>query len=187
LDSSPGMSSNRRWAWRATSSALRRLGEKAIRPQAAADQAGQEPPDSAVADARCPWAGSTIGRSRRATARGPRGDPCVADGVDREPAQFGGQGGRVADGGAGEAEGRLGAVVEADPAQPAEQVGDVTAEDPPQGVEFVNHDIAQPHEERRPAVVIREDPGVEASRGWLSTTLAVRRSEARSSTGVSPS
>ena len=92
---------------------------------------------------------------------GTPGRPVVVDGVDREPAQLGGQGGRVADRGAGEAEGRLGAVVEADPAEAAEQVGDVAPEDSPEGVQLVDDDVAEAHQERRPAVVVGEDPGVE--------------------------
>jgi hypothetical protein len=55
----------------------------------------------------------------------------------------------------------LGAVVEADPPEAVEQVGDVAAEDAPQGVELVDDDVAQPHEERRPAVVVGEHPDVE--------------------------
>ena len=50
-------------------SALRRLGEKAIVRRPAVTRRARRPPTSAVADARWPRAGSTIGRSRRATAR----------------------------------------------------------------------------------------------------------------------
>ena len=92
---------------------------------------------------------------------GAPGRAVVVDGVDRQAAQLGGERRRVPDGGRGEAEGRLGAVVEADPPQAAQQMGDMAAEDPPQGVQLVDDDIAQAHEERRPAVVVGEDPGVE--------------------------
>ena len=102
-----------------------------------------------------------VGRSRSATARSPLGEPSSSTASTGTPAQLGGQAGRVADGGAGEAERRLGAVVEAHPPEPVEQVGDVAAEDAPQGVQLVDDDVAQPHEERRPAVVVGEDPGVE--------------------------
>ena len=37
----------------------------------------------------------------------------------------------------------------------------MAAEDPPQHVELVDDDVAESHEECRPAVVVREDAGVE--------------------------
>ena len=53
------------------------------------------------------------------------------------------------------------ASVEADPPEAVEQVGDVAPEDAPEGVELVDDDVAQAHEERGPAVVVGEDPDVE--------------------------
>ena len=53
------------------------------------------------------------------------------------------------------------AVVLAQPPQPAQHVRDVAAEDAAQRVQLVDDDVAQPHEERRPAVVRREDAHVQ--------------------------
>ena len=131
------------------------------RPQAAPDHVGQQPADLGCGRGPPAFRRVDHGPVEEGHRPGPPGRPVVVDGVDGQPAQLGGQGSGVADGGAGKTEGRLGAVVEAHPPQPAEEVGDVAAEDPPQRVEFVDDDVAQPHEERRPAVVVGEDPGVE--------------------------
>ena len=52
-------------------------------------------------------------------------------------------------------------VVLADASQPAEHVRDVAAEDAAQRVQLVDHDVAQPHEERRPPLMRREDAHVQ--------------------------
>ena len=61
----------------------------------------------------------------------------------------------------GEAERRVGAVVLAQSSQPAQHVRDVAAEDAAQRVQLVDDDVAQPHEERGPALVRRQDPHVQ--------------------------
>ena len=53
------------------------------------------------------------------------------------------------------------AVARAQPPEPAQQVGHVGAEHAAQHVELVDHDVAEPHEERGPAAVVREQPVVE--------------------------
>ena len=83
-----------------------------------------------------------------------------------EPAELGRQPAGLADGGRREDEGGVRAVAGAQPAQPAQQVGDVGAEDAPQHVQLVDHDVAQPHEERGPPAVVGEDRRGAASRGW---------------------
>ena len=85
----------------------------------------------------------------------------VVDRGDRLPAQRVGELGRVADRRAREAERRARPVVRAHPLEPAQHVRDVAAEDPAQRVQLVDHDEPQPHEERRPAPVVREDPLVQ--------------------------
>ena len=45
--------------------------------------------------------------------------------------------------------------------QPAQHVGDVRSEDAAQGVQLVDDDVLQAHEERGPPLVRREDPHVQ--------------------------
>jgi hypothetical protein len=52
-------------------------------------------------------------------------------------------------------------VVVGQPAQPAQQLRDVASERAAVGVQLVDHDVLQATEERRPAIVVREQPGVE--------------------------
>ena len=85
----------------------------------------------------------------------------VVDRVDRPSAQRRCELARVADRCAREAERRRGAVVLAQSLQAPENVGDLATEDAAQGVELVDHDVAQPHEERRPLLVRREDADVQ--------------------------
>ena len=85
----------------------------------------------------------------------------VVDLLDRQAAQLARERAGVADRRAREAERRVRAVVLADAPQPAEHVRDVTAEDPALRVQLVDHDVAQPHHERRPALVRRQDPDVQ--------------------------
>ena len=65
--------------------------------------------------------------------------------------------GRVPDGGAGEAERGIAAVVRAHAPEPTEHVGEVTAEDAARRVQLVDHDVPQPHQERGPPLMERED------------------------------
>ena len=58
------------------------------------------------------------------------------------------------------------AVVLAQAAQAAEQVADVGAEHAAQHVQLVDHDVAQPHEERGPLLVVGQQRRSAASRGW---------------------
>ena len=85
----------------------------------------------------------------------------VVDLLDRQPAQLARELAGVADRRAREAERRVRAVVLADAPQPAQHVRDVAAEDAAQRVQLVDHDVAQPHEERRPPLVRRQDPHVQ--------------------------
>ena len=94
-------------------------GGEGDRPQAAADQAGQQPTDLGGGRRPLPLRGVDHRPVEEGHGPGTPGRPVVVDGVDREPAQLGGQRRRVADGGAGEAERRLGAVVPARPPEPA--------------------------------------------------------------------
>jgi len=48
-----------------------------------------------------------------------------------------------------------------DAAEPAQDVRDVAPEDAAEGVQLVDHDVAQAHEERRPPLVARQDPHVQ--------------------------
>ena len=85
----------------------------------------------------------------------------VGDRLDGQAAELRRQLGRVADGRAGEAERRVGAVLRAQSPQPSQHVRDVRAEHAAQHVQLVDHHVAQPHEERRPLRVRREDADVE--------------------------
>ena len=85
----------------------------------------------------------------------------VVDLLDRKPAQLARELAGIADGRAREAERRVRAVVLAHAPQPPEHGRDVTAEDPALRVELVDDDVAQPHHERRPALVRRQDPDVQ--------------------------
>jgi hypothetical protein len=94
-------------------------------------------------------------------AAGPPGGPVVVDRVDLVAPERSGQRAGIADGGRRADEGGVGPVVGGHPAQPTEQVGDVAAEHATEDVELVDHDVAQPAQERGPALVVREEPGVE--------------------------
>ena len=86
----------------------------------------------------------------RERALGPRGGRRRRSRSTGQAAQLRRELGRVADRRAGEAERRVGPVVLAQPSQPPQHVRDVAAEEPAQRVQLVDHDVAQPHEERRP-------------------------------------
>ena len=85
----------------------------------------------------------------------------VVDLLDRQAAQLARERAGIADRRAREAERRVRAVVLADAAQPAQHVRDVTAEDAALRVQLVDHDVAEPHHERRPALMRRQDPDVQ--------------------------
>ena len=94
--------------------------------------------------------GGALGASRR---RRPGGDG--------QPAEVGRQALGLADGGGGEREGRVGAVVRTHAPEAAQQVREVGAEDAAEDVELVDHDIAESPEEGVPPAVVGEDAGVE--------------------------
>ncbi len=104
---------------------------------------------------------STSGRCHTAKLRSAWGDPSPSIASTGRPQSTRRQLGRVADGGAGEAERGFGAVVVAQATQPAEHVGDVAAEHATEGVQLVDDDVAQPQQECRPPLVRREDAHVQ--------------------------
>ena len=85
----------------------------------------------------------------------------VVDLLDRQAAQLARERAGIADRRAREAERRVRAVVLADPPEPAQHVRDVAAEDPALRVQLVDHDVAQPHHERGPPLMRRQDPDVQ--------------------------
>ena len=85
----------------------------------------------------------------------------VVDQLDRRLEHALGELARVGDRGAGADEDRVGAVVGADPPQPADDVGDVAAEEPAVRVQLVDDDVLQVLEELEPLRVVRKDRRVE--------------------------
>ncbi len=85
----------------------------------------------------------------------------VAHCLDRQPAQRGRERGGVADRRAGETERGRRAVIRAEPPQPPQHVRDVAAEQAAQRVQLVDHHIAEPHQERGPPRVRRQDARVQ--------------------------
>ena len=106
--------------------------------------------------------------------------------VDRHTDQAPGVGGRLAHGGRGEHECRLGAVAGRDSAQPAQQRGQVRPEDAAVHVALVDDDVAQGAQERRPPLVLGSREWWTRS-GLVRTNWACSRIQRRSSWGVSPS
>ncbi|CAB4776278.1 unannotated protein [freshwater metagenome] len=92
---------------------------------------------------------------------GALGRGVVGDGFDRRAAQCLGQGGRVADGGRAQHERRVGAVVLAQAPQAAQHVREVGSEHAPEHVHLVDDHEPQPHEERRPARMVGQQPAVQ--------------------------
>ena len=119
------------------------------------------------------------GGSHSANAVDPRGDASsvtasTASPVSRQPEIAG-----LADRRRGEHECRVGPVRGADPAQPAQHVRHVRAEDAAVGVALVDHDVAQPAQERRPPRVRGQDPRCSMS-GFVSTSRECARTQSRS-------
>ena len=85
----------------------------------------------------------------------------VVDLADVEAAQRARELARVADRRACEEERGARSIVLAQPAEAAQHVRDVRAEDAAQRVELVDYDVLEPHEERRPPFVRRQDPHVQ--------------------------
>jgi hypothetical protein len=105
-----------------------------------------------------------LGRMRRAHQwRFPQGDGAgrvrrrvIGDGDDIESGEAAGEVGRLGHGRRRQDEHRVGAVVRADAAQPAQDVRDVRTEHPAVVVALVDHHVPQPTEQARPPSVARE-------------------------------
>ena len=81
--------------------------------------------------------------------------------LDRQTAQRRRELAGIADRRTREAERRVRAVVLAEPPQPPQHVRDVATEDAAQRVQLVDHDVPQPHQERRPPLVRGQDAHVQ--------------------------
>ena len=104
---------------------------------------------------------STRGGSQNTILRAPDRGPVAADVGHLHPGEVGGVLARVADGGRGQDEPRLGAVERGHPPQPAQDVGHVAAEHPAVGVGLVDDHVAEVEEEVVPALVPGEQAHVD--------------------------
>jgi hypothetical protein len=134
------------------------------RPSALDDEIGQHP--SSFRSRRTPDRRIVLTQQRRQRRFPQReGGRPARGGIGRhrphrEPDQAAGRlpGGR--DAGGGQDEHRRRAVVRADASQPAQDMGHVRAEQAAVGVAFIDHDVAQPTQERGPPLVLRQDRAV---------------------------
>ena len=94
------------------------------------------------------------------------GEASSVTGDDVEPGEPAGEVGRLGHGRRRQDEHRVGAVVRADAAQPAQDVRDVRAEHAAVVVALVDHHVAQPAEQPRPPSVAPEGSSSAACRGW---------------------
>ena len=136
---------------------------------------------------------SVSGGSHSANVSGPRGEPSSVTSSASSPVSSRAQAPGVADRGRGEHEDRprpaagLGrSVMRDDPAQPAQHLRHVRAEHPAVAVALVDHHVAQPAEEPRPAGVPGQQRPVQHVRGGQQVA-GVARAQARSARVESPS
>ena len=113
------------------------------------------------AEPRAPVAWSSSGGSTRRMWRAPGRRPVAIDQPRRPAGELRGELGRVPDRRRGAHDDRVGAVVAAQPEQPAQDVRDVAAEHAPVGVQLVDDDHPDLLEELEPLRVVGEDRRVE--------------------------
>ena len=191
LASSGSTSASSRWALSAATSAPRRDRTKASVRAPSTTRSASRPAASAPADRRTgapfsPVSSVSSGGSHSAKVRPALRRPVVGHRLDRAARSAVRRTPRVGHGRRGQHERRVGAVAARRPAAAGAAQGDVRAEHPAVGVALVDHDVAQPAQERRPARVPRQDARCSMS-GLVNTQRAWRRTQSRSSSGVSPS